>query len=91
MYDGETWATAVADGAIAVSADVLGPDARRVKLSVFALSDACRGVTLRGTKYALEGGTLTNAFPLGVSNEFAGDRAEIAVERGALLAVVCRE
>ena len=91
MYDGETWATAVADGAIAVPADVLGPDARRVKLSVFALSDACRGVTLRGTKYALEGGTLTNAFPLGVSNEFAGDRAEIAVERGALLAVVCRE
>ena len=68
---------------------MIGPG--RVKLSVFALGGRCRGVTLRGTKYALEDGTLANTFPLGVSNEFAGDEARIEVRDGALLVVVCQE
>ena len=77
------------NGALRVPADVLGPG--RVKLSVFALGDHCSGVTLRGTKYPLEDGTLANTFPLGVSNEFAGDAAQIEVRDGALLVVACRE
>ena len=89
MRDGATWAAVVKDGALRVPADVIGPG--RVKLSVFALGGYCRGVTLRGTKYALEDGTLANTFPLGVSNEFAGEAAWIEVRDGALLVVVCRE
>ena len=89
MRDGATWAAAVRNGALRVPADVLGPG--RVKLSVFALGDRCSGVTLRGTKYALEDGTLANTFPLGVSNEFAGEEAQIEVRDGALLVVACRE
>lgn len=59
-------------------------------LSVFALSDRCTGVTLRGTKYECENETLTNAFPLGVSNVWDASEAEIAVESGILLVLQSR-
>ena len=84
MCDGKSWATVVVDGAVEVPA-------RQGKLSVFALGERCGGVTIRGAKYAVEGATLTNAFPLGVSNEFAADRAAISVDSGALLVTVCPE
>ncbi len=90
MCDGNSWAAVLRDGAMCVPANALGEGAP-VKLSVFALSDVCRGVTLRGTKYPLEEGELTNAFPLGVSNEFAAPEAEISVREGALLITLCRE
>ncbi len=89
MSDGESWATVVVDGALSVPRDVIGDGARDVKLSVFALSDVCRGATIRGAKWTLENAALTNAFPLGLSNEFAAHEAEISVEEGALLVVVC--
>ncbi len=82
MRDGNSWAAAVVNGAIRVPA-------RPGHLSVFALSDVCRGVRIRGTKYDVRDAVLTNAFPLGVSNAFAGDCAEISVREGALLAVTC--
>lgn len=55
--------------------------------SVFALSNTARGVTLEGLKYPLEDETLTNRFPLGVSNEFLGLPARVAVEEGTLLLI----
>ena len=36
-------------------------------------------------KYPLERYTLTGAFPLGVSNQFLGECAEVSVEKGSLL------
>ena len=89
MCDGESWATVVAGGAVRVPADVIG--AGPVKLSVFALDRECRGVTIRGAKWALEDGVWTNGFPLGVSNEFTDEWAGISVREGALLVTVCRE
>ena len=59
-------------------------------LSLFALSDACEGVTVRGTKYPCENVTLTNAFPLGVSNVWASGCAEVSVGSGILMAVQSR-
>ncbi len=59
-------------------------------LSVFALSDACEGVTIRGTKYECENAALTNAFPLGVSNAWTADEAEISVRSGILLTLMSR-
>ncbi len=90
MRDGERWAAAVRNGALRVSAPrpVHGG---AVKLSVFALSDVCKGVCIRGTHYDAEDITLTNAFPLGVSNSFARGSAEIVVAEGALLVTVCEE
>ena len=58
-------------------------------ISVFSLSDISRGVTLKGLMYNMNGGTLTNDFPLGASNEFIIDEeAEITVEDGTLLITV---
>ena len=89
MNDGESWATVVAGGTARVCADAIGGGP--VKLSVFALDRACEGVNIRGTKWEIEDGAMTNGFPIGVSNEFAGEYAEISVRKGALLVTLCRE
>ena len=59
-------------------------------VSVFAFGDKAEGVTLRGMKYPLCGATLSNTFPIGVSNVVQSDEASVEVERGTLL-VVCEE
>ena len=53
--------------------------------SVFAFGGRAEGVTLSGVKYPLGGVALTPDRPLGVSNEFIGKDAFLAVERGTLL------
>ena len=60
-------------------------------LSGFAWGGPAYGVTLSGVSYPLEEHTLTPGFPLGVSNEFAGDTACISVREGTLLIVASRE
>ena len=57
-------------------------------LSVFAFGANANGVTLKGTKYEVEGTTLTPAFPLGVSNEFTDATAYVSVTDGALLVMM---
>ncbi len=58
-------------------------------VSVFSLSEVARGVTLKGLMYSMDHGSLSNDFPLGVSNEFIIDEeAEITVEDGTLLITV---
>ena len=82
LADGRSWATVIESETISL--------ARRAgHLSVFAMEGACHDVTLRGTRYPAEGIELTSAFPLGVSNSFAADTAEIGVGEGALLVMVC--
>lgn len=53
-------------------------------VSVFALTERAEGVTLKGLKYPLANATLTNDFPLGVSNEALGETVTISVKKGAL-------
>lgn len=55
--------------------------------SAFCLSGQAEGVTLRNLKFELTGHTLGADFPLGVSNEFTGEAAEVSVARGTLLAM----
>lgn len=54
-------------------------------ISVFTASDVSEGVTLKNLKYTLIDGELRNTFPLGVSNEFTGEIAEISVKKGTLV------
>ena len=58
-------------------------------LSVFALTDAVTGLTIRGTKYTLENADMSSGFPIGVSNEFLGD-AEITFASGVVAVLLCR-
>ena len=60
-------------------------------LSVFCLGSDANGVTIEGLKYALNHGTLTAGFPLGVSNHFMGTDASVTVEDGSLLILYDRE
>ena len=60
-------------------------------ISVFCLGGDAEGVTLTGLKYTLENGRLTSGFPLGVSNHFIGEKAEISVKNGSLLVMWDRE
>ena len=56
-------------------------------VSVFCMGADAHGVTLQGLYYPLQNGTLTAGFPLGVSNHFTGEAAEISVEDGSLLVI----
>ena len=52
--------------------------------SVFSFDEISKGVSITGAKYPLSDTVLTNAFPLGVSNEFTGERASVSVCDGTL-------
>ena len=74
-------ATVVKDSAIRFDAG------RKGNLSVFSMGDTARGVTIRGAQYNVDNVTLTNSFPLGVSNSFVGENVEISVNEGKLLII----
>lgn len=57
-------------------------------VNVFSLNEKAHGVSIRGLKYELDYVTLTNAMPIGISNEFIGVQSEISVENGTLLIIV---
>ncbi len=90
--DAEGWligntyiATVVKNGTLAFD-----PGAQGI-LSVFCMGSDAGGVTIRGTQYTLDRGTLSAGFPLGVSNHFTGQQAEITVENGSLLVLYHRK
>lgn len=55
--------------------------------SVFSFSPISEGVCLNGVKYPLYEATVTDDFPIGVSNEIIADFCEVSVKRGILMAV----
>lgn len=56
--------------------------------SLFVLGKEAKGVNIRGMKYELADYTMTNDFPIGVSNEFIGKEATVSVEDGELVGIV---
>ena len=78
-------ATVVKNGTLSFSAGAEGV------LSVFCLGPDAKEVTLTGLQYPLENGVLTSGFPLGVSNHFVGEKAEISVKNGSLFVLWDRE
>ena len=59
-------------------------------LSVFALTDRCESVTIKGTKFECEDVTVTNAFPIGVSNVWESGEASVSVAEGILMVMQSR-
>ena len=54
-------------------------------VSLFSMDSQVEHVTLKGLQYPLKDGTLTSGFPLGVSNHFMADTAQITAGNGLLL------
>lgn len=77
--------TAITDDAVAFDRACTG------YLSVFSIGKDARGVTIRGAQYELENAELTSGYPLGVSNQFTGKPATVAVSSGTLLLIWDRE
>lgn len=62
------------------------PETAEGFISVISLSDVAENVIIEGLFYEYHG-NLTNQLPLGVSNEFVGKKAHIAVGKGTLLII----
>lgn len=56
--------------------------------SVFSLSDETKDVTITGAKYPLNKAVLSNAYPLGLSNQSASDTVTISSKDGYLLVIL---
>lgn len=78
-------ATVVKNASVSFSPDAAGI------VSVFCMGADAKGVTIKGLKYNLTEGRLSAGFPLGVSNHFTGEKAEISVKDGSLLVIYQRE
>ena len=58
-------------------------------VSLFSMEKETRGgVTIEGLKYTLNDAVVTNDFPIGISNEFIGEKATITVEDGTLVCMI---
>ncbi|MDR3070061.1 MAG: thiamine diphosphokinase [Propionibacteriaceae bacterium] len=57
-------------------------------LSIFSMSNTCKGLTITGVRYEVSDFTLTFDHPRAVSNEFANAPAKICVENGTLCVMV---
>lgn len=60
-------------------------------LSLVSLSDACRGVSVSGVFYPLEGVELTRNYSYAVSNEITSECAEISLVCGVLLIIESKD
>ena len=81
IFDGSTVITAITAKTLRFDSAYNG------YISIFAHSNKCTGVCLRGLKYPLENAELSNLFPLGVSNEFLGVESEIVIGNGTAIIV----
>lgn len=81
LVGGGNICTVIKDGGIAFEADENG------FISVFSMGEQARGVDLRGLKYPLSDATVTDDFPIGVSNEFTAVPSSVSVGSGFLLVI----
>lgn len=56
-------------------------------LSLFSLGEKAI-ISLSGMKYCLDHAKITNSFPIGISNEFIGERGSVTVHEGAVVLIV---
>ena len=83
LVDGYQWVTMISGGTLSV------PKGYR-HISVFSYTEKVDGIDLRGLSYPLENASLTQNFPLGVSNSMGENEEEatITVREGKLLVIL---
>lgn len=55
-----------------------------IAISLLALGERCRGVSITGVRWPLERATLTRDLPYAISNEPCGERVQLSLEAGEL-------
>ena len=75
--------TAIKNSEISFNSD----EAHEGAISIYCAGGKAEGVTLKGLKYPLVNATITNYYPIGVSNEFTGAPAVVKVNNGTLIIV----
>lgn len=66
------------------------PEKEGWSLSLFSLSDRCTGLSIFGAKYSVTDVIIESTFPIGCSNDWVGQNAEISLKSGILLIVESR-
>lgn len=66
------------------------PKREGFSISLFAFDSFVKGINSTGLKWNLKNKTLTSSFPLGLSNEWINEDAEISVKKGVILVVMSR-
>lgn len=61
------------------------------RLSLLAFSSEVRGVNLSGTEWPLRDAALTSRYPLGCSNEFRAEKAELSFREGVLVVLYSKD
>ena len=84
MIDGKNFATILSNGCVKLSKK------EGHKISLFSLTNKSGGVTAAGLLYPLKDACLENTYPLGLSNEFVDNIAEIEVKSGKILIVMSK-
>lgn len=57
-------------------------------ISVFPLGDYAKGVSYKGLEYSLSDATLVSGIPLGVSNRFSEEYAEVRCKEGLIIVIL---
>ncbi len=70
---------------------IIIPKQNESKISLLPFSDRVTGITSENLVYPLNNAVLTNSFPLGVSNDFAGMSAKISIKSGSMIIVVSKD
>lgn len=60
-------------------------------LSVFPMGDRAEGVSIKGAYYSVDNLTLTQDFPIGVSNFFLKDSVQISVNKGTVIVLLVKK
>ena len=82
IWDGNTMTTVIQNETLSFRKEMEG------MLSVFAVGGKAEGVVEKGLKYLLDDAVLDENFPVGISNEFIGEKAELTVKNGSLLVIL---
>jgi len=91
VYGAKERAILLCNGSISLSKNIPNTERKKEFVSVFSWKEEAKGVSYRGLKYPLEDATLTRAFALGISNEFAAEEAVISVKEGILLIIIAAD
>ena len=81
MTDGNNIATMLSNGSVKIK------QREGYTLSVFAYSNECTDVSIKGVQYPLDCAKLNSSFPLGVSNNITAKYADISLKEGKLLII----